>query len=193
MLLYYIAVVLSYLLYQAAIGGLFFVLAKINTNNPLIYSIFLMIEPIMMLLLGIYTAKLIDILRVKISSYFYIMCSLATFLSFICLYFFQLKHAAISLILFSYALVTIAFMAERIYRQRLARDFSKSTGINQSRVNAIANLANRGAPILSPFVLYLFPNGLNEEYLFSFIAVSFIATVTFCSLAQKINTLHKKK
>ncbi len=50
-------------------------------------------------------------------------------------------------------------MVERIYRQRLARDFSKSTGINQSRGNAIANIANRGAPILSSFLLLLFPDG----------------------------------
>ncbi len=75
MLLYYIAVILSYLLYQAAIGGLFFVLAKTNTNNPLISSVFLMVEPIMMLTLGIYTAKLVDTLRVKISSNFYMLCS----------------------------------------------------------------------------------------------------------------------
>jgi hypothetical protein len=189
MLLYYLGTVLSYLVYQAAIGGLFFILAKANTNNPFIASTFLMVEPLLMLLLGIKIAKFVDNLRTKLSLYYYIILSSITMISFFCLYLMQRHHASYILILSSYSIVMIAFMIERIYRQRLPRDFSNCTRINHSQVNAIANLANRGAPILSPLVIYIFPGGLNEKFLYGFIIILVLSTTTFCWLAQKLTLL----
>lgn len=193
MLLHYIVVIFSYLLYQAALGGLFFVLAKTDTNNPLITTTFLMVEPIMMLLCGLHIAKLVDTFRVKFSSYIYVLLATITFLGFFCLYFITNQKVMFIWILFAYGLVITFFMFERIYRQRLPRDFANSTGVNQSRINAITNLANRGAPILSPLVLYIFPSGLNAGYFCMFMIISILSTLTFFTLTKKLTKKQYKK
>lgn len=186
MLIYYSVVVLTYLLYQAAFGGLFFVLVKSNTQNPLIASTFLMIEPILMILLGIQIANFVDELRKKLSPYFYVTISSLTLLSIFFLFLIQYYQANFAYILLSYSLAVVAFIGERIYRQRLPRDFSNTTLLAHGQINAIANLGNRGAPILAPLVLYLFPNGLTEKYLFSFVIISIISTICYCKFSKKL-------
>lgn len=189
MFITYIWVILTSLLYQAAIGGLFFVLAKSDSTNSFMSSGLLMIEPILMLVLGVFLAKKVDSLRSKNqTSVVYSTLSIITLSCFIGLYITQSVHADFAFILVAYTCLMLSFMMERIYRQRLPRDVALHTEINQSRINAITNFANRGAPILSPMVLILFQNGLTLNYVIGFVIISIFSTTSFCLLSQKLSS-----
>lgn len=192
MITYYLGTILSYLLYQAAIGGLFFVFAKSHAGNPLVYSVLLMVEPILLLLFGIQFAKVIDKIRGKSSLFAYIPLSLMTLLCFLLLFGIDQRQSSFVLVLLAYSLVTLFFIVERIYRQRISRDFSIRTGVDHARVNAITNLANRGAPILSPLAIYISPLGLNTTYLFGFLLAYVLSTSTFIGLNKTLSSLKPK-
>lgn|GEM_PF-4689799 len=161
----FVSVVLSSLLYQAAIGGLFFLLAKHHGGGASFTSLLLMVEPLLLLAFGVRFAKKIDSNREHLIRYTY-KTAYFTFAALIVLYCLRSSHPA--LVLASFALVMSSFMRERILRQRLPRDFAQASGMLPSRVAAITSLANRGAPVLSPMVIYLFPFGLTSQFLFIF-------------------------
>lgn len=180
-------------MYQAAFGGLFFLAAKDFSSAQhyhLLLSLFVSAEPIIMILAGVWISKGIDQVREhdqkrKRKSY-YILTAL-TVISFIFFYFFINTRNALIPALGFYFLATTFFVMERIYRQRFPRDYAQAHHIPLHRINAVNNLVNRGTPIVSPFVLLLFPHGLSLSYVIMLILLSITSSFVFSMGLNKVH------
>jgi hypothetical protein len=182
-----------FFIYQAAFGGLFFLASKEFSSAHhyhLLLSLFVSAEPIIMILAGIWISKKIDRLREqdqskKRSSYY--LLTIITFLSFLGFYFFIDSQKMLIPALGFYFLATAFFIMERIYRQRFPRDYALSYNIPFHRINAVNNLVSRGTPILSPFVLLLFPHGLSSSYIAILAFFSISSAFLFSRAVNKVS------
>ncbi len=180
---HFIVAILASFLYQAAVGGLFFLVAKQFSYMPRFASVLLMVEPLLLLALGISIAKRIDQKKHHAHRHAIGLAALS-FLALLLLYQVMQHPQNPAWVLTAFACLMGAFMVERILRQRLPKAFSLASGAAPSQVNAIANLANRGAPILSPVALYFFPNGLTFSFILLFLLLSIGSTTAYLTLQK---------
>lgn len=184
---------LFYFFYQATLGGLFLLVSRNLTSTQYAYllsSLLLVAEPLLMLVFGVFAAKKIDFIK-KHPHYnnakSYVVLALMTASSFIFFYyFFSILHF-VSVAIFFYFAVIFFLMLERIYRQRFSRDFSDFYKLPIRKINAIGNLAGRGAPLCVPLVLFIFPLGVTSTYLYCFFVVITLSTFSFYRLYNRIS------
>lgn len=187
MLLSYVITVISYLFYQATIGGLFFLMARTQANHLFLPTMLLIIEPMLMLLFGLRFSKKIDLLRSNKSPGFSYLRLPTRTMVFLILFIFSIHYSdSLLLTLLCYCGIMASFILERIHRQRFPRDFSRATNISATQANAIANLANRGAPVLSPLVLTVSSGLPGIRYVLLSLVICFFCSFTYMRLSKLI-------
>jgi len=179
----FIFVTATYLLQQTALGGLFYLIAFNligHKNYGALIALFSLSEPVLMFLIGGRLANKIDEIRkndLNLKKNVYLMLALGDCFFLLIFGFAFLFDEYVGLI--AYAVWSLFSLSCRIYRQRFTRDVADLTQKPFQQLNAVANFATRGAPLLAPLALILFDQDVWVSYIFASAGLSAIASLAF--------------